>query len=146
METFDWFLCLVVVWLVQAARMNWEDTDRSTYCPCFPGAREARVFNASHGLSPRPGLFWRLRVCRVTLDALLDYPTVDSLSTCFAAFGVLLGYFVKRDYVRVPLDELYFYTIDEFQALHGCIQAESHMPSVEGVKTCPTRLRMVGKN
>lgn len=120
-------LCGAVLWLLDFARLNWEDADRSAYCPC---------------LRPAPGLRARWAMLRESVARMLEYPDPLSVSTCAYAFGCVAGFFAGRPYVRVPLDEYFYDSADANMYAHGCVQAASRLAKSEaGGRVCPGRAR-----
>lgn len=106
-------LCVAVVWVMDALWLNWFDVDRSKHCLCLKNARIR-------------GLWGRCCDFHKFADYCVADPNRDSISACAAAFGTVLGwFFLKRAYIRVPLDVYYFDFLDENQYLHECVRPSS---------------------
>ncbi len=97
-------LAVGVLIAVDAVYLNMHDSDRSDMCPCF---------------TRRGGINARLLATSRALDRLVENPHKYTISLCAHMCGSVLGWFIGRPYVRMPLDLYCLYHVDEFRDVEG---------------------------
>lgn len=70
-----------------------------------------------------------------------------NLSTSCAAVGWVIGWFFNFNYLRVPLDDLYFNQIIHNNAHYDCIQGKKALiqSTINGISAqrCPTEIKLI---
>lgn len=123
------FYCFLVIMGMDMLHLNFHDEDRSRYCRCYTEYRPLKK---------------RLQTLLQSWERVLDNPNTFTISLSTACMGEILGWFLRKKYVRIPLDVWFFSTIDGNQYAYGCIRGLNNMAtSAGGQKVCPSARRQV---